>query len=134
MNRRALVSAAAACAALLFQATTALAQGTTADYRRANGLRAAYEALATDVPGPASWIDETHHFWFRKAVKGGAEFVWLDADTREKRPAFDHARLAAALSTATHNKYTPITLPFNTIAFSDHERTLDVTFDGVSWN
>jgi dipeptidyl aminopeptidase/acylaminoacyl peptidase len=134
MNRRALVSAAAACAALLFQATTALAQGTTADYRRANGLRAAYEALATDVPGPASWIDETHHFWFRKAVKGGAEFVWFDADTREKGPAFDHARLAAALSTATHNKYTPITLPFNTIAFSDRERTLDVTFDGVSWN
>ena len=127
---------AAALAALILSAAAALAQGTPADYERANGLRAKYEALALNVPGPATWIEKTHHFWYRRSVKGGNEFMWFDAETRQKRPAFDHARLAAALppaTGATGNKYTAVTLPFNTIAFADNETTLEVTVDGVPW-
>src|SRR5438874_3037598 len=107
-------------AAALFTTVAASAQGTAGDYERANGLRAKYEALVSNVPGPATWIDKTNHFWYRRAVKGGSEFMWFDADTQQKRPAFDHARLATALATATKApaaKYTAATLPFNTISF-----------------
>ena len=46
-----------ACLAVLLCAPASLfAQGTAADYARANGLRAAYEALTANVPGPATWI------------------------------------------------------------------------------
>jgi dipeptidyl aminopeptidase/acylaminoacyl peptidase len=116
--------------------TAVLAQGTPADYERANGLRAKYEGLAVNVPGPATWIEKTNHFWYRKSVKGGNEFVWFDAETEQKRPAFDHARLAASLTAATGaaaGKYTATTLPFNTIAFADNESALEVTVDAVSW-
>src|SRR5207247_8080807 len=123
MRSTCLVPAATLAAALLVP-VDARAQGTAGDYERANGLRAKYEALVNNVPGPATWIEKTNHFWYRRSVKGGSEFMWFDADTQQKRPAFDHARLATALATATKApaaKYTAATLPFNTIAFVDSE-------------
>ena len=36
----------------------------------------------------------------------------VDADTQRKTPAFDHEKLAAALSKATGTSYTATTLPF----------------------
>src|SRR5262249_25130036 len=55
------------------------------------------------------------------------------ADTQQKRPAFDHARLAAALSSAAGHPYTATTLPFNSFTFVDDERALEATFGGDSW-
>jgi hypothetical protein len=118
---------------ILAIAAPAWAQGTAADYARANGLRAKYEALVVNVPGPATWIDKTSHFWYRRTGKDGSEFVIVDADTRQKRPAFDHQKLATSLSAATGKTYTARTLPFNTIGFADNEQTLEVAFDGASW-
>ena len=111
----------------------AFAQGTAADYARANGLRAKYEGLVVNVPGPATWIDKTDRFWYRRMVKGGSEFIIVDAETQQKRPAFDHERIAASLTKVTGTSYTAVTLPFNSIAFADNERTLEVTVDGTAW-
>ena len=49
----------------------ALAQGTAADYERANSLKAKYEAAAIDISGAATWIGNTHRFWYRKLSRGG---------------------------------------------------------------
>jgi dipeptidyl aminopeptidase/acylaminoacyl peptidase len=135
MTSRQLFWTTALCAMALAPAVVT-AQGTAADYERANGLRVKYEGLAVNVPGRATWIEKTNHFWYRKSVKGGNEFVWFDAEAQQKRPAFDHARLAASLASATKaaaDKYTAITLPFNTIAFVDNESAIEVTVDGESW-
>src|SRR3954470_5276317 len=86
-------------AALLAPAFAA-AQGTVADYRRAMELRDKVQALAVNVPEPATWIDKTSRFWYRRSVKGGAEFVLVDASTQAKRTAFDHQRLADVLNAA----------------------------------
>ena len=40
-------------------------QGTAVDYERANGLRATYEGLVANLPGPVTWIENTHRFWYR---------------------------------------------------------------------
>jgi dipeptidyl aminopeptidase/acylaminoacyl peptidase len=109
------------------------AQGTAADYTRANGLRAKYEGLTVNVPGSATWIDKTPRFWYRKTVKGGAEFVIVDAETRQKGPAFDHQRLATALSSAAGRSYSALTLPFNTFTFADSEQAIEMTFEGTPW-
>jgi dipeptidyl aminopeptidase/acylaminoacyl peptidase len=114
-------------------AIPARAQGTAADYARANGLRAKYEGLVVNLPGPATWIDKSDRFWYRRMVKGGSEFIIVDAETQQKRPAFDHEKIAAALTKATGTSYTTLTLPFNTIAFVDNERTLEVTVGGAAW-
>jgi dipeptidyl aminopeptidase/acylaminoacyl peptidase len=120
------------CGALLLPTVTG-AQGTAADYQRANLLRARYESLAIGMADPATWIENTARFTYRRSVKGGHEFVLVDAETGQKQPAFDHEKLAASLSKLTGRKYTATTLPFNTISFKDSERTLEVRFDGALW-
>lgn len=44
-----------------------------------------------------NWIRDTDTFWYANTTSAGTEFVFVDAAAREKRPAFDHARLGAAL-------------------------------------
>ena len=75
----------------------------------------------------------SNRFYYRKSVKGGSQFVIVDAATQQKRPAFDHTRLAATLSKNTGNSYTETTLPFSTFTFSDDEKSIDVTVDQDRW-
>jgi dipeptidyl aminopeptidase/acylaminoacyl peptidase len=105
------------------------AQGTAADYQRSTGLRQKYQGLLVDAPEAPNWIDSTSRFWYRKAVRGGNQFVLVDATTGTKAPAFDHQRLATSLGTATGRTYTAITLPFTAITFADGGRRIDVTVD-----
>jgi len=114
-------------------AATAHAQVTQADYERARGLRDKYEAAAAGIAGPATWIDKTSRFWFRRSVAGGHEFVLADAATTQARPAFDHARLAGVLSTMTGRTVSPTAFPFNSISFANDEQVLDIRFDGHDW-
>ena len=124
---------AAPLAAVFLASSSSYGQGTVADYQRANGLRTKYEALALNVAGPVSWVENSSRFWYRKSVKGGSEFVMVDAATQQKQPAFDHEKLAAALSRETRNSYTGITLPFTTFSFADSQRAIQVAIDGAQW-
>ena len=96
----------------LAAASGAWAQGTLADYQRAQGLQAKARGLLVDAPGQAVWIGHSEHFWYPRSVKGGTEFVLVDAVAGSKKPAFDQAKLAAAISSATGHSYTALTLPF----------------------
>ncbi len=109
------------------------AQGTAADYERARSLKATYETAAGVVAEPAAWIEKTSRFWYRRAVPDGNEFVVVDAATKQKQPAFDHARLASALSVATGRSYKALTLPFARIAYTKDQHGLDVTVDATPW-
>jgi len=58
------------------------------------------------------WVSDTR-FWYRNDVFGGHEFVMVDAAARTRAPAFDHDRLAAALSVAADTSYEADRLPFD---------------------
>src|ERR1700743_2937250 len=103
------IAAAAVC---LLSTVPAVAQGTLADYQRAHDLRTKSRDLVVDSPGPVTWINNTNHFWYPKSVKGGTEFVLVDADAGAKKPAFDQARLATAISTAVGKPYPALNFPF----------------------
>ena len=66
---------------VLFLPTMVHAQVTRADYERAAGLRRRYDGLAVNIVDRPTWIGKTNHFWYRKSVKGGNEFVLVDAET-----------------------------------------------------
>jgi dipeptidyl aminopeptidase/acylaminoacyl peptidase len=114
----------------LMFASPSYAQGTQADYERANALREKFTGLAINLPERANWIGSTTRFWYRKAVKGGNEFVLVDAETMAKRPAFDHVKIAASLSTAANEKYEALKLPFQSISFVEGESAIDITVSG----
>ena len=132
LSRRALAATAAFVLATALS-TIAHAQATVADYQRAFGLRDKYQGLAVDVPDGAVWIGKSHRFTYRKTVKGGSQFVVVDADTRQKQPAFDHDKLAAALSSVTGRKLTGLTLPFTAFAFVDDEKAITAKVDATSY-
>jgi dipeptidyl aminopeptidase/acylaminoacyl peptidase len=111
----------------------ALAQPTMADYERAQGLRAKQEALVADVPEPATWVADSHRFVYRRRQPDGFTFVMVDADTREKKAAFDHARVAALLSTATGTAHHPTRLPFSEFTFESGGDAISFTVTGRRW-
>jgi len=118
---------------LLVAPSLTQAQGTLADYQRANDLRKQIDSLDISIPGPATWIGATDRFWYRRAIKGGHEFITVTAATQARQPSFDHARLAAALSLAAGEKYGARTLPFQTFTFTPNLTALNFTAAGSRW-
>ena len=64
---------------LTLLAGVAAAQGTLEDYKRGQGLQAKAQGLVVNVPGAPNWIGESNHFWYSRSVKGGTEFLLVDA-------------------------------------------------------
>ena len=126
------IHAAVLLASLLALPVSALAQGTLADYTRAMGLRDRYQGLALNVTDQGRWLDATNRYLYRRTVKGGHEFVLLDADTQMKRAPFDHVKLAAALTSAMGRPVTALALPFNTFNFVDGDRAIQFTPAGAA--
>ncbi len=56
------------------------------------------------------WIDAST-FWYQRQTPGGSEYILVDAERREKRPAFDHNALAASLAKATGKEIDAAELP-----------------------
>jgi dipeptidyl aminopeptidase/acylaminoacyl peptidase len=123
----------AAAAIFILTLRPAFAQVTPADYERAMGLSDRYEYLTVNVPEAATWVENSARFYYRKSVKGGHEFVMMDAESRQKKPAFDHQRLADGLANETGEKYTPVRLPFSTFVFTDNEQKVEFTAERVRW-
>jgi dipeptidyl aminopeptidase/acylaminoacyl peptidase len=140
MKQRTLARVAIWAIGLCFLPAAVYAQGTPADYERAQGLRKQFEGLAVNLPGRINWIEKTNRFWYRKSVKGGSEFVLVDAETLAKKPAFDHEKLAASLSAASGEKYQALELPFagatpglTTLTFVDNARAIEFVLAENRW-
>jgi dipeptidyl aminopeptidase/acylaminoacyl peptidase len=116
--------------ALLVVAAPVAAQGTVDDYRRALSVEERYAGLVTGVADGFAWSEDSNRLTFRRSVAGGYEFLVVDATTGESRPAFDHERVAAALSAVTGEAVTGATLPFTRFEFVDGMRGVQFTIGG----
>src|SRR5262245_55522278 len=68
----------------------------------------------------AHWFANNTRFWYRNDLRGDTkEFIVVDATRGTREPAFDHAKLAAALSKAAQTDYRADKLPFNGLEFID---------------
>ncbi|MFF4433106.1 DPP IV N-terminal domain-containing protein [Streptomyces sp. NPDC001513] len=61
------------------------------------------------------WIDGGARFWYAVSHGAGKRFVLADPAAGTRGPAFDHARLAAALAAASGQQVDPEALPFMAI-------------------
>lgn len=110
------------------------AQGTRADYARAEQLLPwnATELVTNDAVRPR-WMSGDR-FWFRNRAAKGWEFVVVEMATGTRRPAFDHSRLAAALSQAADTSYDAGKLPFTQFTWVDGEKAIRFAVSkGKSW-
>ena len=105
--------------------TGAQAADVKQDYDRANTLADRVRNKIYDVVETPTWVEGTSKLWYRKTVKGGDQFVLVDEAAATKSPAFDHAKLAAAISTAASGSYTALTLPFATFEYVDNMQAIE---------
>ncbi|MEM9921028.1 MAG: DPP IV N-terminal domain-containing protein, partial [Bacteroidota bacterium] len=76
------------------------------------------------------WEDDNTDFWYRQDLKGGQRaFVLVKATSGEKKPAFDHKKVAQLLGAKAE------ALPFDELAFSkDSEIIRLYAYDGRGWS
>ncbi len=96
---------------------------TAEDYARAEKFMPYNtDSLVYHAVHPTWTSDE--RLWYRDMDAAGARFVIFDPATLTKEPAFDHAKLAAALSAASGHTYQANNLPFREIEFSEDGRSV----------
>ncbi len=127
---------------LAARAQIAIAQTTTpyapealsaTDYARAEQfVHWNAEKLTSGTSVAPRWLD-ANRFWYRNQLFGGHEFIVIDAAARTRRPAFDHDRLAAALSEASEKTYDAGQLPFDEFEFTASDRIRFWTGDLERW-
>jgi dipeptidyl aminopeptidase/acylaminoacyl peptidase len=110
--------------------TNALAQGkqlTTANYAQAEKFMAYnVNPLVYHGVGRVAWMDDGR-FWYRDSGPDGATYIVVDPAKRTKAPAFDQAKLAAALKAADSKmKADAHHLTISEITFSDGDKTVVV--------
>ena len=116
------------------QAKPCSAQGTAQDYQRAEqflGGNLRHHVYIADVT--PHWIAKTNRFWYAKTSQKGTEFLLVDPAQSETKPAFDHARLATALTTATKREIKPTQLPFDSFEFSDDGKSIHFRIEEAEW-
>jgi dipeptidyl aminopeptidase/acylaminoacyl peptidase len=103
------------------------AQATAAEYDRAvSMLGPSLTGLVIGGTVDANWMSDGR-FWYRAQTADGFEFRVVAPVARRMGPAFDHARLATALSQASGTTVAATELPFQSFDFS-------ARFDSISFD
>jgi dipeptidyl-peptidase 4 len=106
-------------------------QVTAEDYRRAEQfLPWNIRSLALNVRVEPNWLPEGERFWYRRELSDGSEFLVVDAERGERRPAFDHARLADALRAAADQPIAAERLPFQRFESAGMSRIAFDAYEG----
>jgi dipeptidyl aminopeptidase/acylaminoacyl peptidase len=120
--------------AVTLMTTPVAAQGTRADYERAEQLLAANaRRLVFNMDAAPNWIGDADRFWYLRTSRAGRTFVLVDPAGGRTRPAFDHAALASGLGRASGKTYSADRLPFETFAFSADARSIDLEVERQGW-
>src|SRR3954470_2391011 len=91
---------------------------TTEDYARAErALGTATGRLVSGIPGRPIWLPDGRAA-YRVSTATGWKFVMVDPRRRTRAPAFDHARLAEAVSAALGKHVVGDSLPFSSFDLS----------------
>ncbi len=106
---------------------------TAADYARAEQfLGYNTSSLVSNGPVQPNWLPDDR-FWYRNVTVAGSEFILVDPARAAKAPAFDHAAVATALSTAMGKPVTPARLPFQQFTFAAGRQSFWFDSDLKRW-
>ncbi len=116
------------------QITPTFAEGSRADYERANSLRERVANKVFHAEVKANWLPGNTRFWYR--VQTGAqqhEFVLVNATAGKRAPAFDHAKLAETLTKAGEKDVRADRLALEQVEFSADVSRVSFSHRGKRW-
>jgi dipeptidyl-peptidase-4 len=119
---------------LLFSAQNVVAQGSRLDYERALNLHKITANKVFRQHVIPHWLSDNTQFWYCNDLTDQTrEFILVNAETGKRQPAFDHERLAAALSKASEKDIQANRLPIDKLEFGDCGSGLLFTSQGKRW-
>ena len=75
--------------------------------------------LVFDTSVAPHWLQSGDRFWYSYQTRDGRRFFMVDPLKKAKAPLFDHAKMAAALTSITRQPYDAQHLPFSNIKFKN---------------
>ncbi len=79
-----------------------------------------------------TWLPD-ERFWYRITTEKGSEFLLVDPLRGTRTPAFDHTKVAAALSAASGSAYDADHLPFTEFEYSPDGRAISFNVGNRRW-
>ena len=71
------------------------------------------------------WMQTGDRFWYTYQTRDGRRFYMVDPLKKTKAPLFDHAKMAAALTSITRQPYDAQHLPFSNIKFAKNDSVFE---------
>ena len=91
--------------------------------------------LVFDTTVNPRWLEHSDRFWYAYNTRDGRRFWFVDPIKKTRAPLFDHAKMAATLTTITRLPYDAQHLPFNNVRFVKKDTAIEfdvqVPFDAV---
>ncbi|MGI8494801.1 MAG: DPP IV N-terminal domain-containing protein, partial [Pyrinomonadaceae bacterium] len=106
---------------------------TADDYARAENFLSYKIAPLVDRAGIRPVWLTGERFYYRNLLANGSEFILINPANGSRQPAFDQAKLAAALSTAAGANYNAARLPFTDFTFSPDGQTISFSVKDRRW-
>src|SRR5215467_11307565 len=75
--------------------------------------------LVFDTSVTPHWLQGGGRFWYSYQTRDGRRFYAVDPVKKSKAPLFDHAKVAAQLTSITRQPYDAQHLPFSNIKFKN---------------
>jgi dipeptidyl aminopeptidase/acylaminoacyl peptidase len=73
--------------------------------------------LVFDTTVTPRWLEHSDRFWYAYQTRDGRRFWFVDPIKKTRAPLFDHAKMAATLTTITRLPYDAQHLPFSNVRF-----------------
>jgi dipeptidyl-peptidase-4 len=81
--------------------------------------------LVFDTTVNPRWLEKSDRFWYAYQTREGRKFWFVDPVKKTKAPLFDHAKMAAALTTITRIPYDAQHLPFTNVRFVKNDTAFE---------
>ena len=105
---------------------------TVEDYQRAESfLSANTRSLILNANVSPNWLEDSR-MWYRNTVKNGAEFIIVDPVKKTRKVAFDHQRIADAISNKD-TTYEALNLPFRSFKYIKNGRSISFDIDNKTY-
>ncbi len=103
-------------------------------YKKAQILDSVVRNTVFKTNVQANWVQGGAAFWYRNYLKDSlSEYMYVDAVKAQKRKAFDHEKLAQALSAASSKTINPARINISKLWFSRDAKQLSFEMDGKNW-
>ncbi len=81
--------------------------------------------MVFDTTVTPRWLEGSDRFWYAYQTREGRRFYFVDPLKKTKAPLFDHAKMAATLTSITRIPYDAQHLPFTTVRFIKNDTTFE---------